>query len=366
VVLLDPNDTHAVVGLNPLSLHGRSSELVADQLLAVFHGLYAANWGPRTQDILHAGLLTLTAVPGLSLIALPLLLEDAAFRRRIVGALPTNAAVRTFWQSFEHWSDAERTTAIAPVLNKTRPFLLRSSLRRVIGQVEPRFDINDVFNRRKVLLVNLAKGELGPEAAALLGSLVVAAIWNAAQGRAKIATNRRWPVHVYVDEFQDYLHLPTDLADVLAQARGLVVGLTLAHQHLAQLAPAMRSAVMANARSRICFQLSADDARIIAGTNGTIDAADLQELPVFEAYAQLVAGGAVQHWCSLRTVAPMPPTGKPEGVATRSRLQWAVAYETIDAGINELLAGTRNVAGETSEVGARRRQNKRQALGDGQ
>ena len=78
--------------------------------------------------------------------------------------------------------------------------------------------------------------------------------------------SKRHPVMVYVDEFQDYLHLPTDLTDVLAQARGLGVGLTLAHQHLAQLPPAMRSAVLANARSRVAFQLGSDDARAIAHT----------------------------------------------------------------------------------------------------
>ncbi|MDQ6740628.1 MAG: type IV secretion system DNA-binding domain-containing protein, partial [Actinomycetota bacterium] len=84
VVLLDPTDEARPVGLNPLATHGRSPELVADSLLAVFHGLYLSSWGPRTQDILHACLLTLARSGGASLVALPLLLSDPAFRRRLV------------------------------------------------------------------------------------------------------------------------------------------------------------------------------------------------------------------------------------------------------------------------------------------
>ena len=88
VVLLDPTDTARPVGLNPLALGGRSPELVADQLLGLFHALYIAHWGPRTHDILGASLLTLARLPGMTLAALPLLLTDAAFRRRVVPRWP--------------------------------------------------------------------------------------------------------------------------------------------------------------------------------------------------------------------------------------------------------------------------------------
>ena len=108
---------------------------------------------------------------------------------------------------------------------------------------------------------------------------------------------------VYADEFQDYVHLPTDMADALAQARGLGVGLTLAHQHLAQLPGPLRAAVLANARSRVCFQLAGDDAQAMARlSGGQLEAQDFQRLPRFEAYAQLVAGGEVTEFASLRTV----------------------------------------------------------------
>lgn len=364
VVLLDPTDPSAVVGLNPLTNNGRHPELVADQLLAVMHGLYSAHWGPRTQDILHACLLTLTAIPDMSLVALPLLLEDQGFRRRIIGQLPADAVVRSFWQSFERWSDAERTTAIAPSLNKTRPLLSRTSLRRVIGQNQPRFAISEVFTHRKVLLVNLAKGELGPETAALLGAVVVAGVWQAAQARSSLDPEQRTPVHLYVDEFQDYLHLPTDLADVFQQGRSLGIGIVAAHQHLSQLPPAMKSAVLANARSRVCFQLAHDDARVMAGSDGQLTPTDFQQLPAFEAYATLVADSAGQPWCSLRTTPPSQPISDPNLMRERSNQQYATSHDDTDRAIRELLAGARTATTGTSKVGTRARTDRSENSGD--
>ncbi len=93
-------------------------------------------------------------------------------------------------------------------MNKLRQWLLRPSLRAVLGQRQPRFHLSQVFTERKILLVPLRKAILGPEAAALLGSLVVAQLWQTIQARAAIPASKRHPVMVYIDEVQDYLHLP--------------------------------------------------------------------------------------------------------------------------------------------------------------
>jgi hypothetical protein len=350
VVLLDPTDRQAVVGLNPLSTYDRSPELVADQLLAVFHGLYAASWGPRTQDILHSSLLTLAGRRGSTLVELPLLLNDPAFRRRIVGELDEPVVLQPFWAGFEAWTEAQRTEAIAPVMNKVRPFLLRANLRAVLGQSAPRFNVRQVFSDRKILLVNLAKGVMGAEAAALLGSLVVSQLWQATLERSRLEPGRRHPVFVYIDEFQDYLHLPTDLADALAAARGLGVGLTLAHQHLHQLPPEMRSAVLANARSRVCFQLAAEDARLTAAGSPEIGAEDLMELDAFEIYAQLVAAGAVQPWLSARTYPEPAASSDPAAVMRSSRDLYGRERREVDAEI----AALRPTGGPPTDIGVKR------------
>ena len=108
VVLLHPTDTERPVGLNPLAPGGRSPELVADQLLGLFHSLYAAHWGPRTHDILGASLLTLARLPGMSLAALPLLLTDAGFRRQVVPRVTDPIGLEPFWSGYEAWSEQER------------------------------------------------------------------------------------------------------------------------------------------------------------------------------------------------------------------------------------------------------------------
>jgi hypothetical protein len=352
VVVIDPTDTQRPVGLNPLQLNGRSPELAADQLLGTIHSLHAANWGPRLADILGASLLTLARTPGMSLAALPLLLTDAGFRRRILRGVDDPIGLAPFWSAYEAWSEAERAAAIAPVMNKLRPLLLRPELRAIIGQADGGFDLRRIFTERKILLVNLSKGLLGPETSALLGSLVVGLLWQAVLGRAAIAPERRHPVFVYVDEFADYLHLPVDMADALAQARGLGVGFVVAHQHLHQLDPSMRAAVLANVQSRVAFRLPSEDARPIAA-GSALDPEDFQSLGAFEAYAQLVASAAVQPWCSLHSLPPAEPSTNPALVRTTSRLAYGRDRAAVEAELQALFFGDLGTGGD--DLAPRRR-----------
>jgi len=338
VVVLDPTETEFPVGVNPLLSRGRVPELVADQVLAVFHGLWKSNWGPRLQDILHSSLLTLAGRGDASLCVLPALLTNPAVRRRLRAGVDDPIALEPFWAWFEAISDAERQQAIAPVLNKLRPFLLRQSVRAIVGQIEPRFRIDEVFTKRKIVLVSLAKGRIGPEAAALVGALFVAELWQAVLGRGAVAPERRHPVVVFADEFQDYVHLPTDMADALAQARGLGVGLTLAHQHLGQLPGNLRAAVLANARSRVCFQMAGDDAQTMARLSGELlQPNDFQRLRRFKAYAQLVVGGEVTDFASLKTL-PLPPQiSDPQLVRELSRRRYGRPAAEVEAEIRRLV-----------------------------
>jgi hypothetical protein len=336
-VVVLPGEGDALVGLNPLA--GGSPDLVADQVMAVLRGLYGDALGPRSTDVIHAALLTLARSKDATLVALPLLLTDARLRRELTKAVRDDLALGPFWAWYEGISDDARAQVIAPVMNKLRPFILRENVRHVLGQARPRFDITEVLTDRKILLVPLAKGSLGEGAASLLGSLVVARLWRAAQSRSSLAPQQRRPVTMIIDEFQDYLHLPTDLADVLAQARGLGLGLVLAHQHLAQLTPNVRAAVLANARSRVVFRLGADDAATLARTTPLLDANDFQSLPRYQAYASLV-----------------------DRRRAMSRDRYGVPSVEIEAHLRSLAYG--NPENETGTVGSRRR--KRTAAPEGE
>jgi hypothetical protein len=334
VIVLDPTDDERPVGLNLLAGAASDPELVVDQVVGIFHQLYSAFWGPRTDDILRAALLTLVPEPGMTLCEVPLLLTDPAFRRRLVGRLDDPIALEPFWGWFEGLSDAERAAAIGPVMNKLRSFLLRRRLRNVLGQATPPLDFDRVLAERRILLVPLRKGLLGEEAAALIGSLVVARLWQAVQRRAGIPAADRPATFAFIDEFQDYLHLPTDVADVLAQARGLGLGLTLAHQHLEQLPPALRAGVLANARSRVMFQLTARDAGTFAKElKPHLDASDLQGLGAYEVVMTLSAGARIAPPVTAATELPPAPTGQAQAAREQSRRHYGADRTAVEAAL---------------------------------
>jgi hypothetical protein len=329
-VVLDPSDP-APVGLNPLAAIRPGSEGVAvDGLLGVLHSLWASSWGPRLHDVLHAGLLTLaldTNSSGHSLVELPLLLTNPSFRRPLVARASAGdpLGLGSFWGWFDGLSEEAAAQVLGPVMNKLRAFILRPHLRAVLGQRQPRFSLQQVFAQRQSLLVRLPKGELGGEAAALLGSLVVHQVWQATLARSAVPARSRHPVFVYLDEFQEVVRLPLDLGDALAQARGLGVGLVLAHQHLGQLGTDLRAGVLANAGSRVAFRLDHEDASTIAKrSGGMLSPDDFAALPPFDAYADLVADGAARGFASARTRPLGSAVRSVDSVRSDNRRRWGV------------------------------------------
>src|ERR1044072_4592065 len=98
----------------------------------------------------------------------------------------------------------------APILNKLRAATLRTPIRLMLGQAEG-IDLDKVLAHKKVLFVPLSAGTLGAETAGLLGTMLLAALWQAILGRVQLDPNQRPPVYVYVDEAQAVLTLPVDV-----------------------------------------------------------------------------------------------------------------------------------------------------------
>jgi len=328
VVVLDPTDLDRPVGFNPLRSDG-PRELAVDHMVSIFKNLFSDSWGPRTEDILAAGLLTLSGQPGATLVQLPLLFLDPGFQRHLRSQIQDQVGLGSFWQWYDALPERERATVLAPLMNKLRQVLLRPAVRTVVGQAQPRLDLGALLAGRGVLLVNACRGSLGPGAASLLGSLLFASLWQAVQARDR-AEHR--PVFVYIDEFQDYLHLPTDLGEMLALSRSQGVGMVLAHQHLGQLGRSLREGVLANTRSRIAFQLDYDDARTIARGRTELAPEDLMSLPAFEAYAALCSQGTTRRFASLRTVPAPAAVSDSARLRALSRDRYGVDLEVIEAG----------------------------------
>lgn len=352
IVVLDPGRTDQMIGFNPLAVPPEEIELAVDGVLHVLRSINADSWGPRTQDVLHASLLTLAGSEHATLVAIPQLLLDDRFRRRLTGSSMPHG-LRGFWSWYEALSVGERASVIAPVLNKIRPFTMRSSLRAMLGQTKPLFDLRSIYTERKVLLVPLRKGVVGSGTANLLGSLIVARVWQLAQGRSALRAEERSPVFAYLDEFQEYLRLPTDFTGVLTQARGLGLGLVLAHQHLKQLSPSVQAAVSANAQSTVMFRLGSGDAETMARSAPGLEAADFTSLPAFSAYINVLVDGQSSGYGSITTAPPRRVVRSAERVARKLARAYGVSPTSVDAG----LYGSEKSAAEVEEspIGVKKR-----------
>lgn len=330
VVIIDPSDS-CPCGFNPLAFkdYGNPS-LIADAVLSVLKEIFSDCWGIYTQDVLTAALLTLVGVEDATLLWLLPLLTDENFRRRITSKVKDRIALRPFWEQFEALRDTEKRQQISPVLNKLRQLTLRPGLRNVLGQAKPKFSLMDLFYKRKVVLVPLNKGLTGGESARLLGSLIVGLTWTLALSRAGIPAEKRHIVEIYIDELQDYLSLPTDLSDALAQARGLGVGLTLAHQYRDQLPTGIRSGIDANARNKIVFGLSSKDAKDMAAMAPELTAEDFMTLPRYQIYASFQSNGRNTGWVQGKTLSPPPALRNAADLKASCQATYGIPAEQIE------------------------------------
>jgi len=362
VVVNDPTSSRPV-GINPLaraqaarsgalssgggvSGGGASPELVADTVLATFKGVFAESWGVRVEQVLSAALVTLARTPGATLVDLPLVLTNAAYRQRLIAASGADPlGTGQFWAAYEALSEAQRQQWVGPVLTRLQPFLIRPHLRATLGQAAPSFDLGEVFTRRRIVLVSLNKGVLGAESARLLGSLLVGQLWPLILARAAVEPSRRHVVSVFIDEVQDYLSLPGSLADALAQARSLGAAFHLAHQYRGQLPTALKAGIDANARNKIIFSLSAADAAELARQAIGLEADDFQLLPRFGVYARTMHHGRENPWCHATTLPPTPAVQDALALRAASQARYGQDAAQVEAALLARLGQNGDVTG---------------------
>jgi len=260
VVYFNPADTDFPMGFNPLEVYDAKLKThTCSELIGVIKRIFENSWGPRLEYILRYSILALLDYPDATMLDLTRILTEKRFRNDVLKYV-TDPVVRNFWTiEFASWNDKFMTEAVAPILNKVGAFTANPLVRNIIGQPKSSFNVRQIMDERKILIVNLSRGLVGEDNASLLGALLVTKVQMAAMSRADISGEERTPFYLYVDEFQNFA---TDsFATILSEARKYGLSLTVANQYTAQMMPEVKDAVFGNVGSIITFRTSADDAR---------------------------------------------------------------------------------------------------------
>lgn len=312
-----------------------------DGVLTVFKEIWAPFWGPRSDQVMRAALSTLVHTRGadgsaMTLCELMPLLTQPAFRRFVIGQASLPASLRPFWQWFDQISDGERLQAIGPVNNKVDAFTGRLPIRLMLGQ-STGLDLTSIFRERRVVLVSLAKGTLGSETANLMGALLVSSLWQATMARVRVPADRRAPAFAYIDEAADIMRLPIALSDMLAQARGLGLGITAATQLIAQVPESVKAAMLGTVRTQISFAVEYDDAVVLTRRFAPLSVDDLTNLGPHEIALRPCLNGV--------TVAPVTGTTLPldapirddDALAAASRQRYGTPRADVETALKNRL-----------------------------
>ncbi len=264
VVYFNPADTAYPLGFNPLEVTNPNQKTnISSEVIGVLKRMFGESWGPRLEYILRYTILALLDRPTTTMLDITRMLTDKKFRTETL-SYSQDTVVLNFWKvEFASWNDKFVSEAIAPVLNKVGAFTANPIIRNIIGQPKSTFNIREIMDEGKILIVNLSKGLIGEDNAAILGAFMVTKIQLAAMSRSDIErVEDRRPFYLYVDEFQNFA---TDsFATILSEARKYGLNLTVANQYISQMNETVRDAVFGNVGTMISFRVSADDAPILS------------------------------------------------------------------------------------------------------
>jgi hypothetical protein len=342
VVYFNPADTAYPLGFNPLEVTDPSMKTnISSEVIGVMKRMFGESWGPRLEYILRYTILALLDRPNATMLDITRMLTDKKFRKDTL-SYSTDTVVLQFWNvEFASWNEKFQSEAIAPVLNKVGAFTANPIIRNIIGQPKSTFNIRKIMDEGKILIVNLSKGLIGEDNAAILGSFLVTKIQLAAMSRQDIPNiEDRKPFYLYVDEFQNFA---TDsFATILSEARKYGLNLTVANQYISQMSDTVRDAVFGNVGTIITFRVSADDAPILAKQfEPNFEALDLLQMHNRNFVINMVINGEKTPAFSARTLnLPPPQTDNTGRIIQHTRELYSRERNDIEEAIHKLLQPT--------------------------
>lgn len=335
VLYFAPFDLDHPVSFNIMEDVGADKRhLVVAGLMATFEKIWADAWSARMAYILQNTLLALLEFPGATLLGVNRMYTDKDFRKQVVDNIK-DVAVRSFWvDEYTKYTDRYTQEATPAIQNKIGQFASNPLIRNIIGQSESTFDLREIMDKKKILIVNLSKGLVGEGNAKLLGSMLITKIYLAAMSRADLSSGdlENTPnFYFYVDEFQSFAN--RSFADILSEARKYKLNLTIAHQYIEQMEEEVRDAVFGNVGTMITFRVGAFDAEVLEKEFAPVfTAEDLVNLGFTQIYLKLMIDGVSSKPFSAKAMAPIQKGEKSfkQEVVENSRKQYTKIRSVVE------------------------------------
>lgn len=312
VIYFSPGDMDNPIGLNLFEFDTPDQrDFLVQEAIAMLYRLYDPGHtgiiGPRYEHWFRNAALTIMSDPnGSSFIDIPQVFNDNDFAKAKLKYV-TDQTVLDFWnKEMAQTSDYHKSEVLGWFVSKFGAFLSNEMMRNVIGQTKSGFNLRDIMDNKKILLVNLSKGKTGELNSQLLGMIFVMKFQAAAMGRANVPEEQREDFSLYVDEFQNFA---TDsFESILSEARKYRLNLILANQFMTQLTDKIREAIIGNVGTVISGRIGTTDAELMVKRfSPTFDAEDLTRLPNFETIASVMINNVPSAPFSMSLV---PPLGK--------------------------------------------------------
>jgi len=314
VIYFNPSDMEYPLGLNMFEFDDPDQkDFLIQETINMLYKLYDPQRqgiiGPRYEHLFRNAALTVMAGPeGGTFVDIPKLFNDKNYVNQKLKHV-TDQTVLDFWQ--KEMPGSERSNEFGEVkswfVSKFGAFLSNQMMRNMIGQTKSSFNLRDIMDNKKILLVNLSKGRTGELNSKLLGMIFVMKFQAAAMSRAAIPESERVDFSLYVDEFQNF---STDsFASILSEARKYRLNVIVANQFTTQLTEEIRDAVFGNIGTIVSFRVGTNDAEFLAKYFSPVfDIHDLQRIPNYNSVTRMLIGGVPTQPFSMMT---LPPLGKP-------------------------------------------------------
>jgi hypothetical protein len=310
VLYFSPSDTLNPISFNIMEDVGPDKRhLVVSGLMSVFEKIWVDAWSARMAYILQNTLMALLEYPGSTLLGVNRMLSDDNYRAMVIHNI-TDPAVKAFWTNeFLKYNERYMQEAGDAIKNKIGQFTSNPVIRNIVGQPHSSFNIREMMDEQKILIMNLSKGLIGESNANLLGSMLTTRIYLAAMSRADLSPEqmRETPnFYFYVDEFQSFAN--ATFSNILSEARKYHLNLTIAHQYIAQMEEEVRDAVFGNVGTIISFRVGPFDAEVLETIfTPQFMATDIVNLSAFQVYLTLMIDGIGSQPFSATTLPPIEP-----------------------------------------------------------